>query len=170
MNNFEEEFELLLKCKTPLIQVVTHEWQRLQSLVSIVSTKLMTKWKRWNSSIGLIDSDGNVENITDPIMILKRFKNENESRFLILENFNFFLQSPQVVDNLFEIVKMKKVFNKTLIIESSELSLPNALAKEMVVLHMPLPNKKFIKKIAESAAISTDLDASKYDLTDELMS
>ena len=108
MNNFEEEFELLLKCKTPLIQVVTHEWQRLQSLVSIVSTKLMTKWKRWNSSIGLIDSDGNVENITDPIMILKRFKNENESGFLILENFNFFLQSPQVVDNLFEIVKMKK--------------------------------------------------------------
>lgn len=170
MNNFEEEFELLLKCKTPLIQVVTHEWQRLQSLVSIVSTKLMTKWKRWNSSIGLIDSDGNVENITDPIMILKRFKNENESGFLILENFNFFLQSPQVVDNLFEIVKMKKVFNKTLIIESSELSLPNALSKEMVVLHMPLPNKKFIKKIAESAAISTDLDASKYDLTDELMS
>lgn len=53
--------------------------------------KLMIKWKRWNSFIGLIDSDGNVENIIDFIMILKCFKNENELGFLILENFNFFL-------------------------------------------------------------------------------
>jgi ATP-dependent 26S proteasome regulatory subunit len=170
MTHFEEEFELLLKIKTPLIEVVTHEWQRLQSLLNTISSTQMTKWKRWNRAVGLIDSEGNVEPIQDPLMILKKFKDENESSHLILENFNFYLQNPDVVNLLFEIVKMKKIFNKTIIIESSELCIPNALAKEMVVLNMPLPNKKFIKKIAESVIINTELESKNYEITDELLS
>ena len=170
MTQFEEEFELLLKIKTPLIEVVTHEWQRLQSLLNTVSSIQMTKWKRWNRSIGIIDTDGNVEPIQDPLMVLRKFKDDNESCHLILENFNFYLQNPDVVNLLFEIVKMKKVLNKTIIIESSELCIPNALSKEMVVLNMPLPNKKFIRKIAESVIINTEMNSKNYEITDELLS
>ncbi|MDD3106400.1 MAG: AAA family ATPase [Bacilli bacterium] len=170
MTQFEEEFELLLKIKTPLIEVVTHEWQRLQSLLNTVSSIQMTNWKRWNRSIGIIDAEGNVEPIQDPLMVLRKFKDDNESCHLILENFNFYLQNPDVVNLLFEIVKMKKVLNKTIIIESSELCIPNALSKEMVVLNMPLPNKKFIRKIAESVIINTEMNSKNYEITDELLS
>ena len=47
MAKFEEELELLLKCKTPIIEVVTYEWQRLQSTVNVISGNNLTKWKRW---------------------------------------------------------------------------------------------------------------------------
>ena len=169
MAKFEEELELLLKCKTPIIEVVTYEWQRLQSIVSVISGNNLAKWKRWNRSVGIVDSGGNVEPILDPIQLLKKFKEDKEGCYLILENFNFYLNNPDVVNLLFEIAKMKRTSPKTLIIESSENSLPNALSKEIPVLNMPLPNKIFIKKIAESVVINADLKSNDYELTDELL-
>ena len=169
MAKFEEELELLLKCKTPIIEVITYEWQRLQSTINVISGNNLTKWKRWNRSVGIVDSDGNVEPILDPIQLLKKFKEDKESCYLILENFNFYLTNTDVVNLLFEIAKMKRTSHKTLIIESSENCLPNALSKEIPVLNMPLPNKTFIKKIAESVVINSDLKSNEYELTDELL-
>jgi AAA+ superfamily predicted ATPase len=166
---FEEELELLLKCKTPIIEIVTYEWQRLQSILSVISKDNLNKWKRWNRSIGIIDCEGTVQPITDPLQVLKKFIEESESYYLILENFNFYLSSPDVVNLLFEIAKMKRVSQKTIIIESSEVCLPNALSKEIVVLNMPLPNKSFIKKVAESVIINCNLNAENYCITDELI-
>lgn len=166
---FEEELELLLKCKTPIIEVVTYEWQRLQSILNIISKDNLNKWKRWNRSVGIIDSDGIVQPIMDPIQVLKKFKEENESYYLILENFNLYLNSPDVINLLFEIAKMKRISQKSLIIESSEVCLPNALNKEIVVLNMPLPNRTFIKKIAESVIINNNLNVNQYCLTEELL-
>ena len=148
MAKFEEELELLLKCKTPIIEVVTYEWQRLQSTVNVISGNNLAKWKRWNRSVGIVDSDGNVEPILDPIQLLKKFKEDKEGCYLILENFNFYLNNPDVVNLLFEIAKMKRTSPKTLIIESSENCLPNALSKEIPVLNMPLPtSNEFLLKV-----------------------
>lgn len=169
MNNFEEELELLLKCKTPIIEVITYEWQRLQSILNTIAGDNLTKWKRWNRSVGIIDSDGNVEPILDPIQLLRKFKEDSEDCYLILENFNFYLTNTDIINLLFEIAKMKRVKNKTLIIESCENCLPNALSKEIAILNMPLPNKKFIKKIAESVVINSNLKSSEYKITDELL-
>lgn len=169
MAKFEEELELLLKCKTPIIEVVTYEWQRLQSVINTIAGENLAKWKRWNRSVGIIDADGNIEPILDPIQLLKKFKEDTEGCYLILENFNFYLNNPDVVNLLFEIAKMKRTIQKTLIIESCENCLPNALSKEIAVLNMPLPNKTFIKKIAESVVINSNLKSNEYELTDELL-
>ncbi len=37
MERFEEELELLLKCKTSIIEVVTYEWQILQSITNVIA-------------------------------------------------------------------------------------------------------------------------------------
>lgn len=169
MERFDEELELLLKCKTPIIEVVTFEWQRLQSITNVIAKDNLTKWKRWNRSIGIIDQDGNVEPIMDPLKLLNKFKEENDSYYLILENFNLYLNNPDVINILFEICKMKRVQQKSLIIESAEVCLPTPLAKEIVVLNMPLPNRTFIKKIAESVIINYNLSASNFNITPELL-
>ena len=169
MMRFEEEFELLLKCKTPIIEVVTFEWQRLQSLLNKIAKENLVKWKRWNRSIGIIDQDGNIEPIMDPLKLLNKFKDENEEYYLILENFNLYLNNSDVINLLFEICKMKRNKQKSLIIESSEACLPPALSKEIVLLNMPLPNRDFIKKIAESVIINYGLQATEYCITPELL-
>lgn len=169
MSRFEEELELLLKCKTPIIEVVTFEWQRLQSITNTISKDNLTTWKRWNRSVGIIDIDGNVQAIMDPLKVLSKFKEEDESYYLILENFNLYLNNPDVVNLLFEICKMKRTNPKSIIIESSEVCLPTPLAKEIVVLNMPLPDRTFIKKIAESVIINYNLPASSYSITPELL-
>lgn len=169
MGRFEEELELLLKCKTPIIEVVTYEWQRLQSITNTISKDNLTVWKRWNRSVGIIDSDGTVQPIFDPLAVLKKFKDEQDSYYLILENFNLYLNNSDVINLLFEISKMKKVTQKSLIIESSEMCVPNALSKEIVVLNMPLPNKSFIHRIAESVIVNNSLDSTKYNITDNLL-
>ena len=87
MDKFEEELELLLKSKTPIIEVVTYEWQRLQSITNTIAKDNLTVWKRWNRSVGIIDMDGNIQPIMDPLKVLTKFKEENESYYLILENF-----------------------------------------------------------------------------------
>lgn len=51
MDKFEEELELLLKSKTPIIEVVTYEWQRLQSITNTIAKDNLTVWKRWNLSL-----------------------------------------------------------------------------------------------------------------------
>lgn len=170
VKQFEQEFELLIKCKTPIIEIVTTEWQRLQSTIQKISITEMVRWRRWNSSVGIVDQEGNVEPIFDPIQVLKAFKDDPGAGILILENFNLYLGQTQIVQPLFEICKMKKTNIKSLVIESSELTLPSPLAKEIVVLHMPLPNKAFIKKIAESVIINTNLSSREYDLSDALLS
>ena len=71
---------------------------------------------------------------------------------------------------LFEISKINRNKNKSLIIESSELMIPEPLAKEIVALNMPLPDKKFIKKIAESVIINYELPTTKFNLSDQLLS
>lgn len=169
MEKFEEELELLLKCKTPIIEVVTFEWQRLQSITNVIAKENLTVWKRWNRSVGIIEMDGNIQPIMDPLKVLTKFKEENESYYFILENFNLYLNNPDIINLLFEICKMKRITQKSLIIESSEVCLPTPLAKEIVVLNMPLPNRTFIKKIAESVIINYNLPASNYCITPELL-
>lgn len=170
MNGFDNEFELLLKCRTPIIEVVTYEWQRLQTIIDKISSKHMTKWSRWNRAVGIIDSEGEIKEIKDPIQVLKMFIDSNEDMYLILENFNLYLNNSDIVQLLFEICKINRVKNKTLIIESSELNIPEPLAKEIVALNMPLPDKKFIKKIAESVIMNYELPSTKFDLSDQLLS
>lgn len=169
MTEFEEELELLLKCKTPVIEVVTYEWQRLQSVVNIIAADNLTTWKRWNRSVGVIDNEGNVEPIMDPLALLRKYKDDKDSYYLILENFNLYLNNADVIQLLFEICKMKKVKQKSLIIESSEPCLPNALSKEISLLNMPLPSKTFIKKIAQAVVVNNELDAEKFKISDELI-
>lgn len=170
MNKFDEELELLLKCRTPIIEIVTYEWQRLQTIIDKISGKHMTKWERWNRSVGIVNSEGEVNEIKDPIQVLKRFMESKEDGYLILENFNLYLNNSDIINILFEICKINKTRSKTLIIESSELMVPEPLSKEIVALNMPLPNKKFIKKIAESVIINYELPSNKFNLSDQLLS
>jgi DNA-directed RNA polymerase len=121
--------------------VITYEWQRLQTIIDKISGKHMTKWQRWNRAVGIIDSDGEIKEIKDPIQVLKMFMESNEDMYLILENFNLYLNNADVIQLLFEISKINRNKNKSLIIESSELMIPEPLAKEIVALNMPLPDK-----------------------------
>ena len=109
MNRFEEEFELLLKCKKPIIEVVTYEWQKLQTVVNAIAGENLTKWKRWNQSVGIIDTDGSVEPIKDAVAVLRKYRDDQDSYYLILENFNLYMNNLEVINLLFEIVKMKKI-------------------------------------------------------------
>lgn len=169
MNRFEEEFELLLQCKKPIIEVVTYEWQKLQTTVNSIAGQNLTKWKRWNQSVGIVDTDGSVEPIKDPLALLRKYRDDQDSYYLILENFNLYMNSSDVINLLFEIVKMKKVKQKTLIIETSDVCLPPALSKEIAVLDMPLPDRDFIKKIAQSVIINSELPSERYAITEQLL-
>lgn len=169
MDKFEQELELLLKCRTPIIEVVTYEWQRLQTYLDRISGIHMTKWRRWNRSVGIIDSDGSIQEIKDAIQVLKMFLESNEEQYLILENLQLYFNSPDIIHLLFEISKINRLLNKTIIIESSELNIPDPLAKEIVVLNMPLPDKNFIHKIAESVIINYELPSSKFNLSDQVL-
>ena len=133
MKNFDQDLELLLKCRTPLIEVVTFEWQRLQTILDQISGLHMTKWKRWNRAIGLVDVEGEIQEIKDPIQVLKMFMETSDEIYLILENFNLYMNNSDIINLLFEITKINRTINKSIIIESSEICLPDALAKEIIV-------------------------------------
>ena len=169
MNRFEEEFALLLKCKKPIIEIVTFEWQKLQTIVSKIAGENLTKWKRWNQSVGIVDDNGEIEPVRDPLAVLRKYRDDQDSYYLILENFNLYMNNAEVISTLFEIVKAKKVRRRSLIIESSDPCLPPALSKEIALLTMPLPDKTFIQKIAQTVIINSELGSDKYLISERLL-
>lgn len=171
MDNFYEELNLLVESKVRLIEVVTPEWQRLQTYVDKISKENTCEWRRWNHSKGIVKKQGDVSNgTTDPIAAINFFLKDEDDYILIMENLGMFYNSVVLTNLLYEVCKHQKTNNKTIIIQSIDITTPKFLQKEVSVLYMGMPDKEFIKKIAETVIMNNNLKSTNFKITDELLS
>lgn len=162
---FKEEFNTDIKANTPVIQVCTFEWERLQGICINAAKEGNKKLMVWSSTQGKKEWDaysekfGNPDDDTDPSSILKWFKNpEQTDLILLLEDFHPLLEDPTILRLIRECIRVNPDTHKTLIIQTLSYSTTKDLEKEVPILELPLPDKDVLKKIFDSTTENLPYD------------
>lgn len=168
MKEFNNELDIHIKAKIPVIAVVTYEWQRLYGFCINASRDNNRKLYRWSVTKGRDDWDddkkefSNNNDSDDPIDIVKWFTNpEQKNLILLLEDFHplVTIENFQVIRLLREATRINPEQNKTLIIQFPfHVSIPE-LGKEVPVLNLDLPKENTLKTILKTTVENLDYDS-----------
>ncbi len=169
MKTFNEELDIHIKAKIPVITVTTYEWQRLYGFCVKAGKQNNRDLYRWSIIGGLSKWDydnknfqKNDDDINDPLELIEWFiDDEQKDLLLILEDFHPFLndQNFQVIRSIREACRIKASTNKTLIIqEPFHINVPE-LTKEVPILELELPKENVLKTILESCIDDLDFDS-----------
>ncbi len=157
MKDFENIFKVYVEAGTPVLQVVTYEWERLYGFSIKTAKALNINVYVWSSSLNLRKWDTSSKkfteenDISDPIDVLQWFYNLNEKCILLLEDFH-----PYIKDNNFPVIRWVREIakpnsttsnNKTLIIQTPFVVNIREFDKEVPILEISLPSEKQLMTI-----------------------
>ncbi|HVO29984.1 MAG TPA: AAA family ATPase, partial [bacterium] len=156
-----EELELLIRSRYPVLYLVTWEEPRAERLLRELGTALSKKVYVWSITRGFEGGVGTVveENAQNsPMAALSQVASSPERAIFVLKDFHAFLDRPEVVRALRDLVAALKQSFKTLVILSPVLTIPRELEKDVTVLDLPLPDHAEIASILEGIIASVKND------------
>lgn len=173
----EEELNILIRAKYPILYLVSWEERRIEQILRQVAGQLRKKLYGWTITDGLRSLDGYDNTGPDPatcapLRILDTIAASQESAIFVLKDFHPYLDDrrpmsdqPLVVRRLRDITNHLKESRKTLVILSPILCFPPELEKDIVMLDYALPTademKQSLERVVRSAreisGISLDL-------------
>lgn len=147
--NFNEEFELLLRSRYPVIYIQTAEEERVEEAIAKIAGKL------GNRAVYIWDFvDGYQGNANDagfgrrnPLQALEFVEKLpiSAAAILVLRDFSRFLEDISISRKLRNISRKLLSQPKNLVIVSPEIAIPTELSEAITVLEFPLPTKDQIK-------------------------
>ena len=137
---FEQDFLHYIKSGATIIQIISHETQRIHGVVNKTADELERSWFSWNRIEGIkkweqgefIDEDADCREAS---CVLEKFEEEDfENSLLILEDFHPDLteNQPHIIRRLRNIAQRKYDY-KALILAQPITGLPVELEKEIQV-------------------------------------
>jgi ATP-dependent 26S proteasome regulatory subunit len=143
-----EELKLIVSSGYPLVHLLTHEEQRASRLVTEALAGPGYKVGIWSSTGG--SSTG--KEAPDPTQLLKSLHGAKAGATLLLD-FHVFLNDPQVLRGIRDLVPTLARAKHTLIVLSPVLVLPPELEKEISVLELPLPSREDLEGLFSSLCV-----------------
>lgn len=165
-----KELDWFLRSKRPIIQIISHEEQRVMGVVKSVCSNTKVEWVviEWDIVNGLLGSNNDFipaskENrMLDQIEVLQWFDGldvpKNQFVVLVLKDYNKFFGTKsiqgqiehRIIRHLRNISHECITKNKAIILLSAELDIPKDLEKSVAILDFPLPEKEHIhNKVSE---------------------
>jgi len=147
----EEELNILVRAKYPILYLVSWEERRIEQSLRLVAAERRKKLYGWTLTNGIIPMDGYEGRPVDPatrspIHALDYIATSQEAAIFVLKDFHPFLDHVRpagdqtlIVRKLRDITNQLKESRKTLIILSPILSFPPELEKDITVLDYSLP-------------------------------
>jgi len=166
VQKFIDEVEGLIKARYPLILLQTYEENRVSGFLRQICKTRDSELYYWSRTEG-VQKDGKKEGkMLDPMGVLNWYQSVNEKSVLVLKDYHPYLKDPGVVRKLRELSRKFKNVQKNIIFTSPVMTLPVELAKDVVTVDVPLPNKKEIKELVIKAAkvIDFDLEANEEEV------
>lgn len=157
----EEELNILIRAKYPILYIVSWEERRIEQILRQVAGQLRKKLYGWTITDGLRSLDGFDGLGPDPatcapLRILDTIAASQESAIFVLKDFHPFIDDhrpvsdqPLIVRRLRDITNHLKESRKTLVILSPILAFPPELEKDIVVLDYALPTQEEMKQSLE---------------------
>ncbi|HEX4122733.1 MAG TPA: AAA family ATPase [Verrucomicrobiae bacterium] len=173
--NFQEELELLVRARYPVLYIVSSEELRARDAVVDAATKRKKKVFEWSCHTGIVPSGASLQShkqqnaaTKDPLAALDQVIEQVEPAIFIFKDFHPFLTRSHfaVVRKLKEIALHLKDSMKTIVLISPVLEIPPELEKEITVLNHPLPSREdlavlldsVIADVARSKQVRIELD------------
>lgn len=147
----EEELNVLVRAKYPILYIVSWEERRIEQTLRLVAAERRKKLYGWTLTDGIIPLDGYDAPAADPatrspVHALDTIATSQEAAIFVLKDFHPFLDDlrptgdqPIVVRKLRDITNQLKESRKTLVILSPLLNFPPELEKDITVLDYSLP-------------------------------
>ncbi len=165
MKELLEEIILYIKSRYPLIYLVTSEESRAERLIMQAAEAAKKKCFFWSVTRGFYTSD-KFGNSKTPEKALDTILNYTEPGLFILKDFHAYLEDPDIIRKLRDIVADLKKSYKTLFIVSPVLVLPPGLEKSITPVDIPLPSPdelrailaQIVKPLQKAGKITADFD------------
>ncbi|NOY74433.1 MAG: AAA family ATPase [Kiritimatiellaeota bacterium] len=147
--SIEEELEVLIRARYPIINVISWEEERVLQMIHEIAKKRKKRVKTWSYNTGLVpygitaDAQKGTDTSTkDPITALNKVIEEIEPTIYIFKDFHPFLTrtSFSIIRRLREVADFLKNSYKTLILISPSMQIPVDLEKDITVVDFPLPD------------------------------
>lgn len=142
--SFNDEFELLLRARYPLIYIPTHEEERIEASIAQSAVRL------GNRAVYIWDFvDGYEGNPNDrgfgkrnPLQALEFVEKlpDSAAAVFILRDFYRFLEDVSVARKLRNLARRLKSQPKNIVIISTQITIPDELSEALTILEFPLPN------------------------------
>jgi len=146
--NFNDELKLLLKARYPIIYINTIEEDRVEYVIrKSIKTNLNRSIYSWDFVDGYTNNPNNEgfgkRNPLQALELVERLTSETPALFL-LKDFNRFLNDISISRKLKNLTRTLKLQPKTIIIISSELSIPSELQDLITIVNFQLPTENEI--------------------------
>jgi SpoVK/Ycf46/Vps4 family AAA+-type ATPase len=147
----EEELNILVRAKYPILYIVSWEERRIEQALRLVAAERRKKLYGWTLTDGIVPLDGYDAPPIDPatrspIHALDYIATSKEAALFVLKDFHPYLDNtrptgdqPIVVRKLRDITNHLKESRKTLVVLSPILSFPPEIEKDVTVLDYSLP-------------------------------
>nr|BDA97107.1 photosystem I assembly protein Ycf46 [Cryptomonas borealis] len=148
--SFTKEFKLLLKARYPIIYCLTKEEERLEYIIKLCIKDLSINrniyvWDFVEGYKGNPNDNGfGAKNPLQALEWIEKMAGENPAIF-ILKDFHIFLNDLSITRKLKNISKLIRSLHNTIIIISTELSIPDSLKDITTILEFKLPQPSEIK-------------------------
>ena len=148
--NFQDELELLIRARYPVLNIISNEETRVRDVVVEVANKRHKKVFEWSCNTGIVPAGTSLQShkhynasTKDPLAALDHVIEQVEPAIFIFKDFHPFLTRNHfaIVRKLKEIALHLQHSAKTIILVSPVLEIPPELEKEITVLNHPLPGR-----------------------------
>lgn len=151
----ENDIEVLIRSRTPIIVISSHEEDRARQLVSKIAMALFKPIFSWTVTEGLqrLDIDYPAQKLnSEPEAVLRHIKAAAQAGIYCLMDFHPYLQDPLHVRLLKDIALEHDRSNVTLVLISHDLKIPAELSHHSVSVELALPDRYELTRIVQNAA------------------
>lgn len=165
----EEEIEILIRARYPLISIVSWEEERVLRLLDEIGAKYGKHLMQWTINSGLAryrpGLGGLVEGkkgTKDPILALKEIEvTKTEPAIFVLKDFHRFMDEAPVVRGLRDLAHVLRDTYATVVLLGPVARVPPELEKDLTLVDFPLPGRRELEglfaQIVEEARGNPDL-------------
>jgi len=160
MQSWHQNFDLLVKSRTPLIWIRSKEEERLFNVLKNACKRLNMKriitWDCVNGINGTLNEEKKFTN--NPLGVLNWINGQSNevSTLLLLKDFHKFIEDPSISRTIKELSFSLKETTHNLIFSSHIYPASDELDELLTILDLPLPDQKELINLINNIALKTD--------------
>ena len=147
MNDILERVRLLVKARYPVLQLVTHEEQRVERALDRLAKSEELPLYKWAVTQGLRGPDGGVEDTRSALKGLAALSRIREPGLFVFNDLHAWLDEPRVVRCLRDLARIMGGRKQALLLVGESARVPPELEKSVVLVDVPLPDRDEVARI-----------------------
>ena len=151
MSKWDNQFDLLIRARTPIIWIRSNEEERVETLLrnstKRLSPRRLASWDYIDGITNILNSNNlGARQPMAPLEWLKKL-DENSPTILLLKDFHHFCEDPGILRMLKNLTTTLRSKPHSIIISSGLWSPSNDLEEDLTILDLPLPKEEEIKNL-----------------------